>query len=76
MVPPKLSISDFFGIVKGRTAICVCNKFQKLKQKPYWGNHFWAKGYCVGLATDKIVSYVKYQEAKERQTESRLQRLF
>ena len=79
MVPPKLSISDYMGIVKGRTAIRVFNRFRKLKQKPYWGNHFWSKGYCVdtvGLDADKIARYVKYQEVKERQTESRQQGLF
>ena len=67
------------GIIKGRTAIRVFNKFRQLKQKPYWGNHFWARGYCVdtvGLDADKICRYVKYQEAKERQSESRQQRLF
>ena len=56
MVPPKLSISGYMGIVKGRTAIRVFNKFHKLKEKPYWGNHFWSKGYCVdtvGLDADK-----------------------
>ena len=36
MVPPKLSISDYMGIVKGRTAIRVFNRFRKLKKKPYW----------------------------------------
>lgn len=40
MVPPKLSISECIGIIKGRTAIRVLNKFRHLKQKPYWGNHF------------------------------------
>ena len=72
MIPPKLSVSDYVGIVKGRTAIRVFNKFQHLKRKPYWGNHFWAKGYCVdtvGLDEEKIRKYVKYQEAKERQLE-------
>ena len=34
MVPPKLSISDYMGIIKGRTAIRVFNKFRKLKEKP------------------------------------------
>lgn len=79
MVPPKISISEYMGIVKGRTAIRVFNKFRTLKKKPYWGNHFWARGYCVdtvGLDADKIRRYVKYQEAKERQSESRQQRLF
>ncbi|MBU4153402.1 MAG: transposase [Proteobacteria bacterium] len=23
--------------------------FCKLKKKPYWSNHFWATGYCVGI---------------------------
>ncbi len=69
MVPPKLSISEFVGILKGRTAIRVFKKFQNLKQKPYWGNHFWAPGYCVdtvGLDAEKIRKYVKYQERKEQ----------
>jgi len=30
MVVPKISISDFVGMVKGRTAICVFNKFRRL----------------------------------------------
>lgn len=72
MVPPKLSISDYVGKVKGRTAIRVLNKHRGLKKKPYWGNHFWAKGYCVdtvGLDADKIRKYVKYQEAQEKKAE-------
>ena len=44
MVPPKISISDYVGIIKGRTAIRVFNKFKNLKNKPYWVNSFWAKG--------------------------------
>ena len=46
MVPRKISISNYVGIVKGRTAIRVLNKYKKLKQKPYWGNHFWSRRYC------------------------------
>jgi putative transposase len=72
MVPPKLSISDYVGIVKGRTAIRVLKKYPDLKKKRYWGNHFWAKGYCVdtvGLDEETIRKYVKYQEDKERQDE-------
>jgi len=33
MIPPKISISDYVGTVKGITAIRVLNKFKKLKQK-------------------------------------------
>ena len=74
MVPPKVAISDFVGTVKGRTAIRVFNKFRNLKRKPYWGNHFWAKGYCVdtvGLDLAKIQAYVKYQDKKDQQVEQR-----
>ena len=44
-----------------------------LKEKPYWGNHFWARGYfvsTVGLDEDKITRYIKYQEGEEKNEES------
>lgn len=72
MVPPKISISDFVGTIKGRTAIRIFNKFKYLKKKPYWGNHFWAEGYCVdtvGLDIEMIQKYVKYQEHLELRAE-------
>ena len=68
-IPPKLSISQVMGHLKGRTAIRVFKKFQYLKKKPYWGNHFWTRGYCadtIGINEDKIRKYVKYQEKHER----------
>ena len=71
-VPPKVSISEMMGTLKGRTAIRVFKKFPNLKQKPYWGNHFWAPGYCVdtiGLDSEMIRKYVKYQETMERREE-------
>ena len=72
MVPPEISISDYFGVIKGRTAIRILNKHKELRQKPYWGNHFGSRGYCVdtvGLDSEKIRKYVKHQEAKERKAE-------
>ena len=72
MIQPKISVSDYVGTIKGRTAIRVFNQFRELKQKPYWGNHFWAKGYCVdtvGLDEEKIRKYVKYQERQEKRQE-------
>jgi putative transposase len=74
MVPPKISISDYVGMIKGRTAIRVFNRFKKLKSKPYWGNKFWSRGYCVdtvGLDSDMIRKYVKYQERKEKRQEQK-----
>ena len=75
MVPPKVSISTLMGTLKGRTAIRVFKKFPSLRQKPYWGNHFWAPGYCVdtvGVNADMIKRYVKYQEDRERVQEKQL----
>jgi putative transposase len=57
-IPPRVSVSDFMGILKGK--------------KPYWGNHFWARGYFVntiGINEEMICRYVKYQENKERDEE-------
>ena len=79
MIPPKLSVSDYMGITKGRTAIRVFNKFPRLKNKPYWGNSFWSRGYCadtIGLDAEKIRLYVQYQEEEERRIQSRQKRLF
>lgn len=67
MIPPKIPVSDFVGTVKGKTAIHMFRKFPQLRRKPYWGNHFWAEGYCVdtvGVNEDMIRKYVKYQENK------------
>ncbi|WP_246067732.1 transposase [Changchengzhania lutea] len=39
--------------------------YPNLKQKPYWDNHFWSRGYflsTVGLDESIIRRYVKYQE--------------
>jgi putative transposase len=72
MVPPKLSISNLLGRLKGQTSMRIFHQFRHLKKKPYWGNHFWAKGYCVdtvGLDAEMIRKYVRYQEKKEEQLE-------
>ena len=72
MIPPKISVSSYVGAVKGRTAIRVLNKFRKLKQKPFWGNHLWARGYCVdtvSLDLEMVRKYVKHQEKQERKAE-------
>ena len=69
-IPPKLSVSDYMGILKGKTAIKLFKTYPNLKQKPYWGNHFWSRGYfisTVGLDEEMIRRYVKYQNANEKQ---------
>ncbi len=72
-MPPKESVSKLLGTVKGKTAIQVFRQFPHLKQKPYWGNHFWARGYCVdtvGIDEEIIRKYVKHQEKEETRQES------
>jgi len=59
-------------MLKGKTAIKLFKSFPVLKKKPYWGNHFWSRGYCVsfmGLDENKIRKYVKYQEERKERRE-------
>ncbi|MFH0786561.1 MAG: IS200/IS605 family transposase [Pseudomonadota bacterium] len=72
MVPPKLSISDLMGRIKGQISMKMFNQFRELRKRPYWVNHLWLKGYCidtVGLDEEMIRKYVRYQEEKEKQFE-------
>jgi putative transposase len=72
LIPPKLSVSACMGRVKGKSALRVFSVFRDLRRRPYWGNHFWSQGYCVGtigLDEEKIRKYVKYQERQERRQE-------
>ena len=72
MVPPKIAISELMGRVKGQSSIKIFKQFRHLKKKPYWGNHFWSRGYCVdtvGVDAEMIRKYVKFQEKKERYEE-------
>jgi putative transposase len=71
-VPPKVSISDLMGTLKGKLAIKLFKSYPKMKQKPYWGNHFWARGYfvtTVEVDEEVIKRYVKYQEEQEKRFE-------
>jgi len=76
-IPPRISVSTLMGIMKGKLAIKLFKSYPKLKQKPYWGNHFWARGYfvsTVGIDEDMIKRYVKYQEKQEKQIEAQQQK--
>ena len=71
-VPPKVSISKLMGTLKGKLAIKLFKSYPQLKKKPYWGNHFWARGYfvsTVGIDEEVIRKYVKYQEEEEKKVE-------
>jgi len=71
-IPPKVSISEYMGTVKGKTAIKLFKSYPGMRVKPYWGNHFWARGYfvsSVGIDEETIRKYVKYQEKEEKREE-------
>ena len=72
-IPPKISVSELMGTLKGKLAIKLFKSYPKLKEKPYWGNHFWSRGYfvtTVGVDEDMIRRYVKYQEGEDKKEES------
>ena len=71
-IPPKVSVSEYMGTIKGKTAIKLFKSYPGLRKKPYWGNHFWARGYCVstiGIDEETIRKYVRYQEKEEKREE-------
>ena len=70
-VPPKHSISEVVGFLKGKSAIKIFDRHLELKRR-YWGRHFWAKGYCVstvGLDEEQIRKYVRWQLNKDKSME-------
>ena len=72
-IAPKVSVSELMGTIKGKLAIKLFKSYPGLKKKPYWGNHFWARGYFVstiGLNEDVIRRYVKCEEDEERREEN------
>ena len=67
-IPPKLSISQFMGYLKGKSAMMLYDKHPEQRSK--WDKSFWARGYyvaTVGTITEAVVK----QYIKEQQEESR-----
>ena len=67
-IPPKYSISEMMGYLKGKVAIRLFEHQKELSRR-YWGKHFWTRGYCVstvGLNEQQIKKYVKWQQAREQ----------
>ena len=77
-IPPKFSVANTVGFLKGKSAIRIHRQFLGQKRN-FTGLHFWARGYCVstvGLDEAKIRAYIRSQEAEERRQEQlRLQGL-
>jgi len=67
-IPPKYSVSEAVGFLKGKSAIKIFDRHPELKKR-YWGRHFWARGYCVstiGLNEEQIKKYVRWQLKKDK----------
>ena len=77
-IPPKYSVANTIGFLKGKSAIRIHRQFL-VQKRNFTGLHFWARCYCVstvGLDEAKIRAYIRDQEAEERRQEQlRLQGL-
>lgn len=59
-IPPKLSVSQFMGYLKGKSALMIFDQHANLKYK-FENRHFWAEGYyvsTVGLNEATIRKYI------------------
>ena len=77
-IPPKYEVSSFKGYLKGKLAIRIFNRYERLGKK-YKGRKLWSRGYCVstvGIDEEQIRKYVKWQEKREREDEMVQGRLF
>ena len=62
-VPPKYSISQIMGYLKGKSSLMIFEKYANLKYK-YGNRHFWCRGFyvdTVGKNTKKIKEYISNQ---------------
>lgn len=62
-IPPKYSVSQIVGYLKGKSSLMIFDKFANLKYK-YGNRHFWCRGYyvdTVGKNTKKIKEYIRTQ---------------
>ncbi len=72
-VPPTLSISQFMGFLKGKSALMIFDNHANLKYK-YGQRTFWAKGYyvsTVGLNKQTIKKYIQNQEIEDKISDSK-----
>ena len=63
-IPPKYSVSQIMGYLKGKSALMMFDKHANLKYK-FGNRHFWAEGYyvsTVGLNEATIKKYIQEQK--------------
>ena len=75
-IPPKMSISNFMGYLKGKSTLMIYDRHPELQSK--WDKAFWARGYYVatiGNVTETAIKkYIEEQseESRREDTPSRL----
>ncbi len=62
-IPPKISVSNFVGYLKGKSSLMIFDRHANLKYK-YGNRHFWCRGYyvdTVGRNKKAIEEYIRTQ---------------
>ena len=62
-IPPKYSVSQIMGYLKGKSSLMIIDRHANLKYK-YGNRHFWARGYfvdTVGKNKKQIQEYIRNQ---------------
>jgi putative transposase len=62
-IPPKYSVSQIMGYLKGKSSLMIYEKYANMKYK-YGNRHFWCRGYyvdTVGKNQKAIAEYIKNQ---------------
>jgi putative transposase len=62
-IPPKYSVSEIMGYLKGKSSLMIFDRHANLKYK-YGNRHFWCRGYyvdTVGKNTKRIAEYIRNQ---------------
>jgi putative transposase len=70
-IPPKYSVSQVVGYIKGKSAIHIAREFAGRKRN-FVGQHFWARGYfvsTVGRDETVIRAYIRQQEEEDHRQE-------
>ena len=70
-IPPKYSVAQVVGYIKGKSAIHIAREFAGRKRN-FVGQHFWARGYfvtTVGRDEQVVREYIQQQEREDRRQE-------
>ena len=62
-IPPKYSVAQIMGFLKGKSSLMIFDRHANLKYK-YGNRHFWARGYyvdTVGRNKKQIAEYIRNQ---------------